>query len=137
MKITRKIIRKSFQDVLQCQLEDLESTSHKLRKQLCAAEEQLHQKVAEVSALEAQLLCARRRTETLEEALEAATTKASAREVEMAAEAEGLRERAAALTEEAREGARRAREAEARAARAEEEAGQKARAMAHLQVGES
>ena len=44
-----------IQDVLQCQLEDLEGDLRKARKEMGAMEEVIHEKVSEVSALEADL----------------------------------------------------------------------------------
>ena len=58
-----------IQDVLQCQLEDLEGTVQKLRKQVMMAEEQLNDKVRELSGLEADLLGSKRREEELEKAV--------------------------------------------------------------------
>ena len=70
-----------IQDVLQCQLEDLESEVQKLRKHITVIEDQLHEKVQEISGTEAQLLSSRRRELELERSLaEATETSRKARE---------------------------------------------------------
>ncbi len=55
-----------LQDVLQCQLEDLDRELHSLRKSLIACEDRLHEKVTELSAAEAEALAQERRAEEAE-----------------------------------------------------------------------
>ena len=55
-----------IQDVLQCQLEDLEAEMHKLKKLLVKNEDHLQEKVREVSGLEMDLLTAASKTARLQ-----------------------------------------------------------------------